>query len=218
MIQEKTFEQFLVDRRVVGYHDSPVTFKSGIRSHWYVNCRVLAQRLSYMEDAAEYVVDFLKAKKLLKGVDAVIGIPEGATELGNAVSRQCIKEGLFHNDALYLLRVKQKTHGDPANREWTNGNVPKKVILLEDVTSTGGSALEIVERLRENGVAVVAVVGLVNRLHALNGVTVLDAFKKKKCSYYSLTTAKELLVPFLNQFSGKKRKMIEEKIMSDYRA
>lgn len=211
-----SFEDFLVRTGVLGFHEDPVTFKSGIQSRWYINCRVLSQTLPTLEEAADYVVDFLKNNNLLDDIDAVLGVPEGATELGNAVSRKLIAQKKLRSDELFLFRVKPKSHGDPANRFWINGNVPSKVIVLEDVTTTGGSAIEFVGKLREANVSVKSVVGLVNRLHRVNGKTVVESFADAAIPYRSLTTAKELLPPFLESFPENERARIKEIIDAEY--
>lgn len=211
----QTFEDFLIAHNVLAFHDEPVTFKSGIKSRWYINCRRLSQTLATLEQSATRVAQFLKDNDLLKGIDAVIGVPEGITELGNAVSRQLIREWTFV-DKLYLPRVKIKEHGDPANRFWTNGNVPARVIVLEDVTTTGGSAIAFVQSLRQSNTEVVAVVGLVNRLHRVNGKTVVEAFAEAAIPYYSLTTAEKLLPPFLATFPEGERATVKSIIDAEY--
>ena len=212
----KGFEDFLIEHGVLAFHDQPITFKSGIASRWYINCRRLSQNLSLLDQTAGYVVSFLKNRHLVENIDAVLGVPEGATELGNAVSRLLIKEGLTPSDKLYFIRVKPKEHGDPANRFWVNGNIPARVIVLEDVTTTGGSAIGFVRALREAGTQVVAVVGLVNRLHVVNGKTVLESFAEAGIPYHSLTTAEKLLPPFLATFPDTARKEVESIINAEY--
>jgi orotate phosphoribosyltransferase len=209
------FEEFLIAHGVLAFHDEPVTFKSGIKSRWYINCRRLSQTLETLEDSAAYVSQFLKDNNLLTNIDAVIGVPEGITELGTTVSKKLIKDKVFA-DKLYLPRVKIKEHGDPANRFWTNGNVPARVIVLEDVTTTGGSAITFVQSLRESNVEVVAVVGLVNRLHRVNGKTVIEAFAEAAIPYYSLTTAEKLLPPFLLTFPESERATVKSIIDAEY--
>jgi orotate phosphoribosyltransferase len=216
MKQDWPFERFLIESGVLAFHDQPVTFKSGIQSRWYINCRVLSQRLPLLEKAAEHVVTFLKQTDLLQGADAVIGVPEGATELANAVSRLLIRGGGLGGDKLYAIRVKPKEHGDPANRFWINGNIPSKVIVLEDVTTTGGSAIAFVEKLREAGTQVIAVVGLVNRLHRVNGKTVTETFAEAAIPYHSLTNAELLLPPFLQTFPEEARPEVESIINAEY--
>jgi orotate phosphoribosyltransferase len=190
----QNFEQFLIEQGVVGYKDEPVTFKSGKQSHCYINCRVLSQSLSTLETTSLFVVDFLKTNNLVPSdLDAVLGVPEGATELGNAVSRKLIQEKLLP-DRIFLQRVKSKEHGDIANKCWINGNVPRKVIVLEDVTTTGGSAIEYIQKLRDSGVEVVSVVGLVDRLQlSENGNSVLQNFADIKVEYKSLTNITRIL-------------------------
>lgn len=213
------FEDFLITHNVVGYKEIPITTKSGKHTSWYVNCRILSQKLSVLNDAAQYVVHIIGNLKIdVYTVDAVLGVPEGATELGNAVSRKLIEEGALR-DNLFLYRVKPKEHGDVANKFWINGNVPKKVIVLEDVTTTGGSAVGFVEKLRESGVEVLCVIGLVNRLQLAGDLSVVENFQKHNIKYYSLIDANTLLPKVLASISdGKLREEIKSKIIQEYTA
>lgn len=214
----QNFESFLVESNVVGYKNSPIVLKSGKLSSWYVNCRVLSQKLDVLEQTAKYVVEFIQNKNVnITEVDCVLGVPEGATELGNAVSRLLIKEGRIE-DRIYLQRFKPKDHGDVANKFWTNGNVPKKVIVLEDVTTTGSSAISFVEKLKESGIETKLVIGLVNRLQLSGNESVIENFSRHNIEYISITDANLLLPKVLeNIFDESLKSEIKNKIISEYR-
>jgi orotate phosphoribosyltransferase len=212
----KSFESFLIANSVLGFHPELVTFKSGIKSRWYVNCRKLAQRLSVLEESAVYITQFISDQIKVDGIDAVIGVPEGVSELANAVSRKMIVAGQAPSDKLYTPRVKPKEHGDPANKFWVNGNIPSKVIVLEDVTTTGGSAISFIEKLKESNVTVVAVVALVNRLHRHNGKTVVESFAEIGVPYFSLTTAEKILPDFIATFPEGERAQLQQIIDAEY--
>lgn len=210
------FEKFLLKHGVVGFKEEGFTLKSGKTSYWYANFRNLSKTNKTLEETADFVVKFLIKNKLLtKNIDAILGVPEGATLLGNKVSELLIKKKLLP-DIIYSLRVKEKKHGDSANRFWTNGNIPKRVIVLEDVTTTGGSVLELVEKLKKEGIMVSRVVGLLNRQQLDRGKSVVDKMKQKKIRYDSLTDASLILPIALKEFPIRKRDDIAQKIQKEY--
>jgi len=210
------FEQFLLDKGVVGFDKDGITLKSGKNTHWYGNFRVLSQSQADLTKSAQFVVDFLIDNDLLGDVNGVIGVPEGATLLGLEVHRQLVAAGKLP-DVVYSLRVKSKEHGKPANRFWTNGNEPKKVIVLEDVTTTGGSALEVIAKLRDAGVTVTHVVALLNRMQVNDEQqTVEQKMKTENLDYHALTNAVAILPQLLEKQSDADRELFSQLIRKEY--
>jgi orotate phosphoribosyltransferase len=126
-------------------------------------------------------------------LDAVLGVPEGAAEIGREINRKLIEAG-YIKDKLYLPRIVPKEHGNSKARFWVNGNVPGLVVPFEDTVTTGDSIfLKMIDRLRESGVRVEAVLGMVDRLHLRDGFTVEERFEGEGLKFYSMTDAKLLL-------------------------
>ena len=86
-----------------------------------------------------------------------------------------------------LYEVITKTHGDPVNRFWVNGNMPKKVILLEDVTTTAGSVLKLAKKLKdEMNIEIVGIISLFNRLELdFEGRSVIGKMKDLGIKFHS---------------------------------
>jgi orotate phosphoribosyltransferase len=92
---------------------------------------------------------------------AVAGLTLGADPLVSAVAMQAALEGRAL-DAL-IVRKEAKGHGTGA---WLEGPLPpagSRITLLEDVVTTGGSALKAVTQLREAGLVVERVAAIVDR-------------------------------------------------------
>jgi orotate phosphoribosyltransferase len=92
---------------------------------------------------------------------AVAGLTLGADPLVSAVALQAALEGRSL-DAL-IVRKEAKGHGTGA---WLEGPLPQpgeRITVLEDVVTTGGSALKAVTQLREAGYRVDRVVAIVDR-------------------------------------------------------
>jgi orotate phosphoribosyltransferase len=62
----------------------------------------------------------------------------------------------------------------------------KRVVVLEDVTTTGGSAMKAVEALRKEGAEIVRVLTVVDRLE---GAT--DTFKSAGLPFHAVLTARD---------------------------
>mgnify|MGYP003132498733 FL=1 len=142
------------------YKYGDYTLSSGKPSKHYVNCKPVT--LSCEGNA-------LLSHLMLKCVDddavAVGGLTLGADPLVCGVA-QAAYNRLEHWRSVDALIVRKYTKGY-GTRETIEGPKPKKgsvVTVLEDVTTTGSSAMCAVNRLREEGYIVKRVVAIVDRL------------------------------------------------------
>jgi orotate phosphoribosyltransferase len=138
------------------YRRGTYTLASGRTSAHYVNCKPVS--LSGLGLA-------LLGRLLLPEVEpeaaAVAGLTLGADPLVSAVALQAALEGR-PLDAL-IVRKEAKGHGTGA---WLEGPLPAAgatITVLEDVVTSGGSALKAARQLREAGYAVRRVVAIVDR-------------------------------------------------------
>ena len=128
--------------------DNPFTWASGWKSPFYCDNR---KTLSYA-DLRTFVKTELSRVVLenFEEVDAIAGVATGA-----------IAQGALVADALNLpfvyVRSKPKDHGleNLIEGELKPG---MKVVVIEDLISTGGSSLKAVEAIRNNGCEVVGMV------------------------------------------------------------
>jgi orotate phosphoribosyltransferase len=95
-------------------------------------------------------------------VEAVGGLTMGADPLASAVSTMSYLAG--HPLQAFYVRKEAKGHG---TGQWLEGIKSLRpgmpVAILEDVVTTGGSALKAIVRAREFGLDVKLIVGLVDR-------------------------------------------------------
>ncbi len=124
--------------------DEPVTFKSGIKAPVYLDNR----RLPFHPAAWQTVMGALRAKletdapnaDVIAGIEAA-GIPHGAA-LAYMIHRPFV-----------FVRKEAKGHG--LGQRIEGGEVSgRRVLLIEDQITTGGSSLSGVEALREAGALV----------------------------------------------------------------
>lgn len=156
---EEMREELLRLVRERSYEEREVTLVSGRKSHFYVDGKQtsLHPRGAYL--IGRLFVDRLPA---FGTVDAVGGPTLGADPLTTATSLVSGLEG--PGIPGFIVRKEPKGHG---TQRWVEGekNLPPqaRVVILEDVVTTGGSSLRAVERVESEGYRVLGVLALVDR-------------------------------------------------------
>jgi orotate phosphoribosyltransferase len=138
------------------YRHGSFTLASGRSSHHYVNCKPVS-----LSGPGLALLGRLLLAQVEDGAIAVAGLTLGADPLVSAVAMQAALEGRSL-DAL-IVRKEAKGHGTGA---WLEGPLPapgSRITVLEDVVTTGGSALKAVRQLQEAGYVVERVVAIVDR-------------------------------------------------------
>ena len=127
------------------------TLASGKRSSLYVDLRLLVSQPSLMQTAACAYAEMLETL----ACDRVAGIPYAALPIGAAVS-------LASGIPLIYNRKESKSHGLGKDIEghWQPG---ERVVIIEDVITTGGSIVSSVDLFRAAGLVVEDAVVLLDR-------------------------------------------------------
>lgn len=195
MFDSNAFNKFVVENGVLGFFDEPIQLKSGRTSHFYVNWRTLLSDVYLADVLADFVVNYLDHAKL--SVDCIYGVPEGATKTGLLVTYKWAKNQPSYgrgSHSFSMGRSKPKEHGDPKDKYFVGA--PKgKTLILEDVTTTGGSLIDCTRSLVAAGVNVVGVLSLTSRCEMRDdGLSVADKIKKEfDLPFHVLSKATELL-------------------------
>jgi orotate phosphoribosyltransferase len=151
--QRLTLLHLLAER---AYRLGRFTLASGRTSEHYVNCKPVS-----LSGSGLALLGALLLEQVEEGSAAVAGLTLGADPLVSAVAMRAALDGR-PLDAL-IVRKEAKGHGTGA---WLEGPLPpagSRVTVLEDVVTSGGSALRAVEQLREAGYGVERVVTIVDR-------------------------------------------------------
>jgi orotidine-5'-phosphate decarboxylase len=204
------FDNFVIDNRVIGVFEHPITLKSGRVSNWYVNWRDVAKDAYLLDQLTNFIISYVKVLGLHP--DTFYGVPEGATKLGVLLQLKWAQQDIIFSKGSHILamgRAKPKEHGHPKDKFFV-GMPRGKTIVVEDVTTTGGSMLGTLEDLKEAGVEVIAVIGLTNRNEKRDdGKTVKQATEDLGVKYYCLSNAVDLL-PKLKVISLEEKEQIKE--------
>jgi len=178
--------QQLLDIKAIKLSPSkPFIWASGAESPIYCDNRMTLSYPAVRNAICEGFVTQIKEK--YPQAEAIAGVATGG-----------IAHGMLVADRLGLpfvyVRDKPKGHG----RENTvEGHLEKntKVVVIEDLISTGGSSLKAVESLREYGVDVLGLLAI----FTYNFQKAEDAFITAACPYQTLTGFKELITLLENE-------------------
>ncbi|VXB53687.1 Orotate phosphoribosyltransferase [Microbacterium sp. 8M] len=133
------------------------TLASGKKASYYVDMRRLTLDHRAAPAIGRIVLDLMQG---LDGIAAVGGLTLGADPIANAVMHESVRAGK-PVDA-FVVRKEPKDHG--RGRQIEGADVAgKRVVVVEDTSTTGGSPLKAVEVLRAAGAEPVAVISIVDR-------------------------------------------------------
>lgn len=191
---QEEFNKFIEENNVYGFFENAITLKSGRKSHFYANWRNVVEDVWLTERLAEFVILYVESISL--SVDTFYGVPEGATKLGLITQFKWARRFANYgrgSHALAMGRAKPKDHGEPKDRYFV-GMPLGNCVVIEDVTTTGGSLLQTLAGLTEAGVRVSGVISLTNRMEKRDdGLSVEEAVEKKGFPFYSMSSSLDLL-------------------------
>lgn len=152
-----TLRQLLLDLFCqLAYKEGDFVLSSGQRSRYYINGKQVT-----LHPQGALAVGRLLLSLLPEDTEAVAGLTLGADPMVSAVS---VVSALENRPLPALIvRKEPKGHGTQAYIEGLPLHEGAKVVVLEDVVTTGQSAMKAVERLRMAGYTVEQVIALVDR-------------------------------------------------------
>lgn len=136
------------------------TLASAKKSDFYINGKTTTLRPDALNYAARIFIDMMRAAK----PDRVGGLTLGADALIGAIT--AFSFDLDMPVEGFIVRKDMKDHG---TGQWIEGpelKAGQRVAIIEDVVTTGGSAIKAIERVRAScpGVEIIGVYALVDRL------------------------------------------------------
>jgi orotate phosphoribosyltransferase len=147
MVAEKSFQ----------YRDNPpFTLASGKKSNYYFNCKPTTLDPEGMNLIGNVIFDMIEDT----GITAAGGLTLGADPIANAISLISYQRGGFVKS--FIVRKNVKGHG---TKKGIEGNIEagEKVVILDDVITTGGSTITAIEMARDAGLVVDRVIALIDR-------------------------------------------------------
>lgn len=173
---DQSLGQILHDCEAVKFGD--FTLVNGKKSRYYIDIKKAVTKPKILELVAEHIVDTANDNNI--DADYIACIELGGVAIGAMIS-------VITELPLLIIRKAEKNHGmesiiigDPEAK--------KVVLLIEDVTTTGGSVINAAHILRNEGMIVREIIAVVDRDEGAE-----DALEKEGLNLISLVKAKSLI-------------------------
>lgn len=163
--------ELLKENDVIKFGD--FTLSSGKKSDYYVDMKKAITEPEILECVA-----YLITEKIDDDIDKIAGPALGAVPIATATS-------LISKKPMLMIRKEKKSYGTSKQIEGQL-NENDNVIIVEDVTTTGGSLLKAIDVIEDNGGKIVKAFVIVDREEGAK-----DTFTKRDISFESLLTVSE---------------------------
>jgi orotate phosphoribosyltransferase len=159
--------------------NDPFTWASGLRSPIYCDNRVTLSHPRVRTHLREQMAHVIKAQ--YPSVDVIAGVATGAIALAALVAQEL-------DLPMVYVRASAKEHG---RQNLIEGELPKnaRVVVIEDLVSTGKSSLQAVDALREAGAQVLGMTAIFT--YGFPAAT--EAFAASNCALHTLSDYDHLL-------------------------
>jgi len=154
--KKERLAKIIIERSFKYSEDPPFTLASGKKSNYYFNCKPTTLDPEGMNLIGEVIFDMLKNDD----ITAAGGLTLGADPIANALSVISFQKGKPIKS--FIVRKDVKEHGTKSAVE---GNVlpEEKVVVIDDVITTGASTITAIEQAQKAGLIVDKVVALIDR-------------------------------------------------------
>ncbi len=164
----------------LAYAEGDFVLSSGQKSSYYINSKQVT-----LHPQGACAIARILLSQLPSNTQAVAGLTLGADPIVTAVSVLSVYEQ--RPIPALIIRKEAKGHGTMAYIEGLTLPMGAPVVVLEDVVTTGQSALQAVERLNGAGYKVTEVMALVDRQQGGE-----ELYKSKGLNFQSIFTITDL--------------------------
>lgn len=157
-----------------------ITLSSGKQSDYYIDARIITLNSKGAFLCASIVLEMLKNDNVQAiggptiGADPIVGAVAALSHLNNKPIQT------------FIVRKKAKEHGKQRQIEGPLLKPGTKVVLVDDVATTGGSLVDAVELLRKENIEVIKALVLVDRQEGAK-----ENLNKINCDLESVFKAKD---------------------------
>lgn len=129
---------------------------SGRMSNYYFNCKAVTLHPEGMHLIGNIIFDMIKDLS----PNGVGGLTLGADPIADAVAYTSFLKG--RPIEAFVVRKTAKSHG---TMQWIEGNIQSgdRVVIVDDVITTGKSTIEAINKAKEAGLYIVKVTALIDR-------------------------------------------------------
>ena len=196
----KEFAIFLHQNDIIKFGD--FTLASGKKSSYYIDLRLVASFPHIFRKMIKNLQKLVSEKTGLDNFDSLVSVPTGGLVIGSALAIETVKP-------LIYVRDKPKDYGTTKSIE---GKIfsGMKVVLIDDVITTGNSVINGIKQLKDAGLSISDVYVIINRLEGANNTLELeevnlyqltDVLEITKILFQEKLVSKEILDKINNQIS-----------------
>ena len=150
----KEFATFLHQKGIIKFGD--FTLASGKHSSYYVDLRLVPSYPIEFRKMVKYLENQIVEDVGLDNFDSIVSVPTGGLVIASALAIETVKP-------LIYVRSKPKDYGTSKSVEGKiHDNM--KVIMIDDVATTGGSVVNAIKSLKEVNISVKDAYVIVNRM------------------------------------------------------
>jgi orotate phosphoribosyltransferase len=194
-------QQLLALLSRISFRLGQFTLSSGATSDYYIDCRITTLHAEGGRLTGHAILELLEANKI--DAEAVGGLTLGADPIVSNVATASAWRAqsnpaapLLHG---FLVRKAEKAHG--TGRRIEGFCKPgARVVIVDDVCTTGASTIAAIEAAREAGMTVAAVVCIVEREDANGRPAVVAA--AQPAPFFRLFTAKDVRAAHVAQLDA----------------
>ncbi len=150
----KEFATFLHHNGVLKFGD--FTLSSGKKSSYYIDLRIIPSFPHQFRKMIKHLQNSITEDIGLDNFDSVASIPTGGLVIASALAFEILKP-------LIYVRTKPKEHGTTKSVEGITRS-DMKVLVIDDVATTGSSVANGIKQLKEAGTKVTDAYVIINRL------------------------------------------------------
>jgi len=150
----KEFATFLHQNGIIKFGD--FTLASGKKSSYYVDLRLVPSYPIEFRKMVKYLENEIEQDIGLDNFDSIVSVPTGGLVIASALAIETVKP-------LIYVRSKPKDYGTSKSVE---GKIHEnmKVVMIDDVATTGGSVVNAIKSLKEVNITVKDAYVIVNRM------------------------------------------------------
>jgi len=173
----KEFATFLHQNGIIKFGD--YTLSSGKKSSYYVDLRLVPSYSHQYRRMIKYLQNLISEQIGFDNFDAIASVPTGGLVIASSLAFELVKP-------LVYVRSEAKGHGTGKLVEGVVKN-GMKILVVDDVATTGGSVINGIRALKEAGANISDVYVIVNRLEGAD-----DVLKKEGVTLHHLLDILEI--------------------------
>ena len=173
----KEFSTFLYEKKIIQFGD--FTLASGKKSSYYVDLRLVPSYPHEFRKMVKYLQNEIIKDVGLENFDSLVSVPTGGLVIASALAIETVKP-------LIYVRSKPKDYGTSKSIE---GKIHDglKVVMIDDVATTGGSVVNGVKALKEANVEVKDAYVIVNRMEGAD-----EALKEQGVNLHTIANVMQI--------------------------